>query len=568
MSKSIRPVWTMARLGVLAALATWSVSASGCEEKGRLKFEIVTPEGYDPFEGVTSVTIRAGEKEKTTDISGAGDSFELKIDLTLGTETRVELFGTDSGGQVIASGVTPPLYIVGSSQLLRLWVSRVSQLSRHPQPVNASAGQLALAHYVVEDWDDDEDDRLFTFWFGGCNAAGLPVDVAGYYDPYTHEVLALSEMGSSDAWSDPLKPVAARCGSAGMFVDSGMFLVFGGTDETGMPSDELTLVSPSTEGYRYWPIPLECGDGLDNDEDGLTDEADDDCTSDRDATEGPGKDWTRTHAQPVTLGPYPSLWDGTDYRVLNSYLITGGWNLSGRAPTALHVLAELSAGGSSYRYRVEELDLLAARAAHTATMTLIRDSELELRTVLLYGGTEEATDVPVAESLKFELDPADPDLNWTWEQVEYFEDDQQNPLPRLVGHAAVALKDGNILIVGGRDPTSTATADGFLFSTRQGTFQRLPGLLPEPRTGHSATRAGDAILVAGGYDGTGNLAHQAYVLKVDSLTGLVEYRLSTPIGTSRWGHAAFALANDQIMVAGGFNDQNQPIDSIEIFNPE
>jgi hypothetical protein len=536
------------------ALAAAVFAAAGCEEKGKLRFEIMMPEEYDPFDGVATVTLRAGEKENSTDISGGGDPFEIKINLPLGTETRLELEATDSGGQLISSGVTPPLYVVSSSQLLRVWVSRVAELSRHPTPVNRAAGQLAVADYVVEDWDDEEDDRLFTYWFGGCNAAGFPVDVVGYYDPYSHEVLAIADLGSSEAWSDPLKPVAARCGSAVMFVNSGIFLVFGGTDENGMPSDQLVLASPQTNGYAYWPVPLECDDGLDNDEDGLFDTEDDDCLSDRDATEGPGKDWARTHAQVVTLGQYPSLWDGTEFKVLNSFLVTGGWNLAGRAQTALHVLGELSSGGTTYRYRVEELDLLAGRAAHTATLSLIRDNEIELRTV--------------AETVQVELGPAQPDLNWTWEQTEYTLDESGDPLPNLTGHGAVTLKDGNILIVGGRDPSGTVTTDGFLFSPRQGVFQRLPDLLPEGRTGHSLTRAGYTVLVAGGFDASGQLAQQAFVLRVDSLTSEVEYRLSTPMGVPRWGHAAFALANDQIMIAGGFNDQDQPIDSIEIYNPE
>ena len=58
------------------------------------------------------------------------------------------------------------------------------------------------------------------------------------------------------------------------------------------------------------------------------------------------------------------------------------------------------------------------------------------------------------------------------------------------------------------------------------------------------------------------------MLEVDTLTGEVSFDRATDMVAPRWGQAVFTLANHQIAVAGGFDGSSQPMDTIEIYNPE
>lgn len=566
MKSLIAALWMKVAATVCAAALV--SAASGCEEKAKLAFEIVTPEGDDPFEGVTEVVIRAGEEEKRKSVSDPRD-ISLAVKLELGSQVRLELEGADSEGNVICSATSPYFFAVGSEQNLRLWVSRVGRMSPHPEIMETGAGQPAVASYIQQDWDEVEDDLLFTYWFGGCDGSGLPVDVAGYFDPYIQEMVYLPQLEDSEAWADPLRPAQPRCGSVAMSIEAGLFLVFGGVDSQGRSVDELDLVIPTSSSYEYLPMSLQCDDSVDNDGDGATDTADEDCSGPLDATEDPDNDWARAHARATTLGPYFDLFDDLGSRVLNSYLVTGGRGATGeRSKVALHILAKLTGAGYGYSVEVEELELLAARAAHTATVSVREEDGVELRTVLVYGGTSDSTDVPVAETVSFQLDSEEPTVGWSWNQQGYTADATGQPLPRLTGHAAVSLADGKILVAGGRNTQGELTADGWLFDPSQSTFTHLPGFLGEPRAGHTMTRTQTTVLVAGGEDGAGELADRALIIRSDSLSGQLELVGETPMSTPRWGHAAFVLANGQIGVLGGFGRDGEPLDDLEIFNPD
>ena len=560
----------MAPLMVFGAALWLSLGAArsgGCEEKATLSFAILTPQD-DPFQGVTEVTLTAGEKEKTKTISDPSD-LSVSIDMPLSTQVQLELIGKNSNGDVLCSGKTPYFFAVGSSQELSLWVSRVGELSLHPETLETGAGRLATADYINEDWDDVEDDLLYAFWFGGCNASGLPVDTNGYFDPYLQEVNTLPQMSDSDAWSDPLEPVVPRCGSVAMGIGAGMFLVFGGTNDAGQPTDEMDFVLSQGGSYRYFPLTMECGDGVDNDGDGATDTADDDCVDGRDATEGPGKDWARSGAQIVSLGPYNGLFDANGYSVVNSFLIAGGLTGSQTAAaTALYVTASLGGSSTDYVFDVEPVELLEPRGlSHTATLTVSSEDDVEVRTVLLFGGTQDASGVAVAESLRFQIDWTAPDANFIWSQRGYTEDTDGVALPALTGHAAVTLSDGTILVAGGKTSDGTRLADAWLFDPATNSIQHLPEFLGEPRAGHTMTRSGSRVLVAGGEDETGELATHALVITADRLNGQLETTSQTPMKVPRWGHAAVLLGNAQIAILGGFDASNTALKSIEIYNP-
>lgn len=520
---------------------------SGCGEKHTLSFVVVTPE-EDPFEGVAQITLKIGDKEKTEDVSDP-TRISLSLNVAYGSRTQLELVGRDSEGDVLCSGMSPYFYAVGSKQDLRLWVSRVGELSLHPEQMEKAAGRLSLADYLLESHGDvDGNLLLYTFWFGGCDSTGLPVDTTGFFDPYLQETIALPQMEDSGSWLDPLVPVEPRCESAVMGVESGYFLIYGGVDSEGNPTDTIYLVVPRLDDYKYTPLNLKNNGSEEN---------------------GDSEDWTRSGAKAVMLGPYPGLYTEQYQRIVNNHLITGGRNsLTPRSKTAFHVVSKLSSHSWDYMFEMEPVELLEPRgSSHTSTVTVLRENDVEVRTVLLFGGTEDATGVYAAETLRFHIDWSQPDWNWSWIQKGYDQDESGEVLPVVTGHAAVTLTDGSILVAGGKMSDGNRLADAWLFDPRADTIKRLPDFLDEPRAGHTMTRTGNIILIAGGESGPGTLAEDALVVTDDRLNGVFEQTGRALMNIPRWGHGAFVLGNGEIVLLGGFDEGGRALKSIEIFNP-
>lgn len=554
-------------LFLMTILLTAVLNGPGCGSKGTLNFEIVVPdEGASPFVGVTTITIRAGEKEKSATISNPDDPIDLSVDLAPGTQTTLELEGTDDSGKVLCSGSSPTFNAVDYSQALRIWVSKLGASSQHPAHLTKPAMSLAIATYGTTNWSTFEEQPLYTFWMDGCTAAGLPLDEVGYFDPYLQEVADIPNLADDTAWTDSSRAVQPRCSSSAMSIADGNLLLFGGTNADGNPTDELDLLLPKDNGYQYWPIALQCDDGIDNDGDGTTDLDDDDCTGARDASEGPNADWSVSGAKAVALGPYASLWDGSSNQVVNSFLVIGGWSATGRSPMALHLVAERGANGTNWNFTVLDVGLLSARAGHVAISSTKLTDSIELHSVLVFGGTSDATDQVPAESFQFDLDESAPSLDWTWKHEPITEDDQ-GTLPNLTASAGTHLPGAAILVAGGRDSALTPTANGWIFDPTKNQLTKIPDLLGDARSGHTMTLVGNLIVVAGGTLADGSLAPDAVILRYDSAsTPPVSVVAQVPMVTPRSGHAAFVTATGQIAVAGGTDKDGNLLDSIEVFN--
>jgi hypothetical protein len=117
-------------------------------------------------------------------------------------------------------------------------------------------------------------------------------------------------------------------------------------------------------------------------------------------------------------------------------------------------------------------------------------------------------------------------------------------------HTATVLKDGRVLIVGGRTDTGSppTTAKTSLYDPKTGTLTDGP-LLKAARMDHSATLLGDGrVLVVGGASESG--------------IGIASSELYDPNGNSwsagpsmpspRMGHTATVLASGDVLIAGGF----------------
>lgn len=135
-------------------------------------------------------------------------------------------------------------------------------------------------------------------------------------------------------------------------------------------------------------------------------------------------------------------------------------------------------------------------------------------------------------------------------------------LQARVGHRAIALADGSVLLLGGwtqDGPTDLVER----YTPASGRFEPH-GRLLQARDGFSATQLADGgILVAGGY-GEG-MRRLASAERYDPATGR-----STPLGamtSPRMSHTATRLADGRVLVAGGSHSSREVLDTLELFDP-
>ena len=182
------------------------------------------------------------------------------------------------------------------------------------------------------------------------------------------------------------------------------------------------------------------------------------------------------------------------------------------------------------------------------TTTLLQDGR-----VLVVGGSGPGGAATLASAEVY-----DPDIG-SWSQVGSMSTPRQQ-------HVATLLADGRVLITGGTNDSDTGwpalTAE--VFDPATGSFSPA-GAMSGGRTAHTATVLPDGrVLIAGGIsegDGSGRLTSAELY---DPITDRF-----TPTGslvTGRYEHAAVALADGSVLVAGGSNDNGNPL-SAEIYDP-
>lgn len=135
--------------------------------------------------------------------------------------------------------------------------------------------------------------------------------------------------------------------------------------------------------------------------------------------------------------------------------------------------------------------------------------------------------------------------------------------PMTVGrshHAATLLADGRVLVTGGT--THEASDDGHrfvalasaeVFDPKTNRWTAVPDMA-EARNGHTATLLDDGtVLVVGG--AREQRTHLASVERFDPKTN--SWTPAKPLATPRWLHAAVHLADDSVVVVGGRSNQAQ-----------
>ena len=133
-----------------------------------------------------------------------------------------------------------------------------------------------------------------------------------------------------------------------------------------------------------------------------------------------------------------------------------------------------------------------------------------------------------------------------------------------MGHTATLLSDGRVLVVGGSSDSGTTVASSEIFDPAAGSWSDGPAM-PSGRTGHTATLVSGNVLVVGGYGGgkhLGSLLLYKFAAGGPGAWASVAAVLTTP----RSAHAVVALPNGTLLVMGGAGD-TKILDSIEMYDP-
>lgn len=226
-------------------------------------------------------------------------------------------------------------------------------------------------------------------------------------------------------------------------------------------------------------------------------------------------------------------------------------------------------------------DLVTARSDHTAT--LLADGR-----VLVVGGKDRAGK-PVATAELFEP--------LSVRQVARCDPNASPPKPCKVqgvwapmgqltaarwGHAATLLPDGRVLVTGGVGESGEPVADVEVFdpaSDPVAPWTAAPAM-NSPRWGHTATVVGaegcgpspaprgcGKVLVAGGTDESGRAQATSQVFDPSGGAGTGTWEPAATMGAGRSSHAAVALRDGTVLVAGGVDESDLVHRSAEVFDP-
>lgn len=139
-------------------------------------------------------------------------------------------------------------------------------------------------------------------------------------------------------------------------------------------------------------------------------------------------------------------------------------------------------------------------------------------------------------------------------------------IPRWL-HTATLLNDGTVLIAGGSSLTNETTLNSAeIYDPVAGTFTQLPSTLNTARVGHPATLLSTGqVLIVGGYDPTTGIIADSELYDPTAQVFIDLGNTNSP----RFHHTATLLQNGKVLIAGGETDPTPSgaYNTAEIFDP-
>ncbi len=135
------------------------------------------------------------------------------------------------------------------------------------------------------------------------------------------------------------------------------------------------------------------------------------------------------------------------------------------------------------------------------------------------------------------------------------------------GHTATLLPDGQVLLTGGFDNIFGAALNtAELYDPTANTFTALSARMRAARNFHTATLllSGQVLITGGSPDPNGNGLRTAEFYDPETQTFTA---LTAKLTTGRGGHTATLLADGQVLLTGGF-DNDGSLNSAELYDPE
>lgn len=130
------------------------------------------------------------------------------------------------------------------------------------------------------------------------------------------------------------------------------------------------------------------------------------------------------------------------------------------------------------------------------------------------------------------------------------------------GHAAPALPDGSVLVVGG-EGEGGLLASAVRYDPAAMEFALLDDFLMTPRRNAAVATTDAYLVIAGGEDADGQVVGNAEIVALPSL----EHITQVPLVVPRTGASAVALSNGQVLLVGGADADGEPTAVIELFTP-
>lgn len=140
--------------------------------------------------------------------------------------------------------------------------------------------------------------------------------------------------------------------------------------------------------------------------------------------------------------------------------------------------------------------------------------------------------------------------------------------PRVL-HTATLLRNGKVLLAGGRDNNGNILQSTEIFNPQSGSF--TPGAsMTSPRAGHVAVPLKNGtLLLAGGTDQSGPVATaEIYDPATGTFTSTIDAfpGTGTNMQVPRYGASVNQLSTGQILIAGGVDGSGNPLNTAELFD--